>query len=62
MCTECDVDIIVLSHFLVSVTIAMMKHYDQKQVGKESYLAYTSTLHSITEGSQDRNLESGADA
>ena len=38
------------------VTIAVMKHCDQKQVGEESvYLAYTSTALFITEGSQDRN-------
>jgi hypothetical protein len=41
---------------LVRVTIAMMKHHDQKQLGEEKvYLAYTSTLLSIIEGSQDRN-------
>jgi hypothetical protein len=35
----------------------------KKQVGEERvYSAYTSTLMFITKGSQDRNLEGGADA
>jgi hypothetical protein len=38
------------------VTIPRMKHLDQKQVGKERvYSAYTSTLLTITEGSEDRS-------
>jgi hypothetical protein len=41
---------------LFRVTITMMKLHDQKQVGEEGvYLGYTSTLYSITGGSQDRN-------
>jgi hypothetical protein len=41
---------------LVGVPIAVMKHNDRKQVGeKRVYLAYTSTLLFIIEGSQDRN-------
>ena len=41
----------------------MMKHHDQKQHGEERvYLAYASTSLFIIEGSQDRNLEAGADA
>ena len=48
---------------LVMVSIAVMKHYDHKQVEKEKvYLACASTLLFITEGSQGRNLEAGADA
>ena len=36
----------------VRVSIAVMKHHDQKQVGEERvYLAYTPN----TEGSQDKN-------
>jgi len=38
------------------ITIAAMKHQDQKQVEDKSvYLVHTSTPQSITEGSQDRN-------
>lgn len=38
------------------VTVHRMKHQDQKEVGEEMvYLAYTSTLLSIIEGSQDRS-------
>jgi len=45
------------------VTITAMKHHGQKQTGEERvYLAYTSSLYSTTEASQDRNLEAGADA
>lgn len=41
---------------LVRVSIAMMKHHDQKQIGEEMvYLAYTSTPQFITKGSQSRN-------
>jgi hypothetical protein len=41
---------------LVRVTIAEMKHYDQRQVGEENvYLASTSTTLFIIAGSQDRN-------
>lgn len=44
---------------LVKVTVAVMKHHDQKQVGEDRvHLAYTS----ITEGSQDRSIEAEADA
>ena len=47
---------------LVRVTIAMMKHHDQKQDGEESiYLAYTSRAQSIFGESRDKNLEAGAD-
>lgn len=43
---------------LVRVSVAMVKHQDQKEVGEErTYLAHTSTSLSITEGSQDRNLK-----
>jgi hypothetical protein len=35
----------------------------KKQAGEEMvYLAYTSSQYSIIEGSQDRNLEAGAEA
>jgi len=41
---------------LLWVTITVMKHHDQKQIGEERVcLVYTSILPSITEGSQDRN-------
>jgi hypothetical protein len=40
------------------LTIATVKHHDQKQVGEERvYLAYTSTSLQSTEGSQDRNSD-----
>jgi hypothetical protein len=46
-----------LSGVLVGVTIAGIKHHDQKQIGEERtfFLAYTSTLLSIIGGSQDRD-------
>jgi hypothetical protein len=41
---------------LVRDTVAALKHHDQKQAGERRvYLAYTSTLSSIIEGSQSRN-------
>jgi hypothetical protein len=41
---------------LVGVSIAVMKHHDQKQAGeKRVHLAYTSILLFIIKGSQDRN-------
>ena len=41
---------------LVRVSIAAMKHYDLKVIGKERiYVAHTSTSLFIIEGSQDRN-------
>lgn len=44
---------------LVEVAVAVMKHHDPKQVGEDRvYSAYIS----ITEGSQDRNIEAEADA
>ena len=51
----------------LGVTVAMMRHHDQKQAGEESvYLTYTSTSQFITGGSQGRNsgriLEAGAGA
>jgi hypothetical protein len=47
----------------VRMIVAMRKHHDQKQDGEERiYFAYISTSLFITEGSQDRNLEAGADA
>ena len=59
----------ILSGYICWDSIAVIKHQDQKQLGEERvYLAYTSTLKFITEGSQDRNsnrlgnLEAGADA
>jgi hypothetical protein len=54
---------------LVRITIAMMKHRDQKQVGEVKVYVHfqiTSTSLLITEGSQDRNsnklLDAGAEA
>ena len=48
---------------LVRVTNAMMKHCGHKQLGEERvYLIYTSTSLFIIKGSQDRDLEAGADA
>lgn len=45
---------------LVGLTVAGMKHCDQKQIGEErTFLPYTSTSLSITGGSQDK---AGADA
>ena len=46
-----------LGSVLVWVSIAIMKYtMTSKQVGEERiYLAYTSILERITEGSQDRN-------
>lgn len=42
--------------FCLSVTIIVMKHYDQKHIGDERvYLAYTSKSPFIIEESQDRN-------
>lgn len=39
---------------LVRVTLAVMKHCNQKQLGEQRiYSAYTSTSGSTTEGSQD---------
>jgi hypothetical protein len=39
---------------LVRVTIAVMKHHDQKQIGEERvYVAYASISLFITKGSQD---------
>lgn len=47
---------IVLLCVLVTVTIAVLKHHDQKQVGKERvYLIYTSTPQFIIKGIQDSN-------
>jgi hypothetical protein len=41
---------------LVRVTIAVMKHHDQNQVGEEKvYSIYTSTSQLIIKGSQNRN-------
>jgi hypothetical protein len=41
---------------LVRTSIAMIKHHDQKQVGKERvYLAFTCMSYFIIEESQDRN-------
>ena len=41
---------------LVMVTIGVMKHHDQKQLGEERfYSAGTSTSQFITEGSQERS-------
>lgn len=38
------------------MSIAAMEHHDQKAIGeKRIYLAYTSTLQFLIEGSQDRN-------
>jgi hypothetical protein len=39
--------------FYLRVTV--MKHNDQKQVGKKKNLIYTSSSWFITEGSQDKN-------
>jgi hypothetical protein len=40
----------------VRVSTALMKHYNQKQVGEERvYSAYTSILLLITRGIQDKN-------
>ena len=52
---------------LSKLTIAVMKHHNQKQVGEErAYLAYTSTSQFITKevrkGTQGRSLNSGTDA
>jgi hypothetical protein len=48
---------------VVCVSLAVMKHNDQKQVGEErACLGYTSIAQFTTEGNQDRNLEAGADA
>ena len=53
---------------LVRVTVAVMKHHDQKQVGeKRVYLTYISTsiVHHLEKSGQelkqDKNLETGAD-
>ena len=45
-----------LTSIVVRVTIAVMKHHDQKQPGEQAlYFTHTSTSLFITEGSQDRN-------
>ena len=43
------------------VSVAVIKHHDQKQLGKVKGLIQLMTLrsHSITEGSQDRNSRQG---
>lgn len=44
-----------LGECLTYVTIAVMKHHDQKQSGEERvYLTYTPTLLSIIKGIQDK--------
>ena len=60
-----DIELGILSaSVLDGVTIALMKHHDQKQVGKERVcLAYTSTSESLGEGSLGRSSNrAGADA
>ena len=45
------------------VTLAMMKHHDQKQAGEERvYSAYTFLSPFIIEEGRDRNMEAGTDA
>lgn len=49
------------------VSVAVIKHSGQKKLGKERlYLAYTFSVQSIAEGSQEnnsgRNLEAGSEA
>lgn len=45
------------------VSIAMVKHYDQKQPGEERiYLGYASISQVIAEGSQGRNRQAGTEA
>jgi hypothetical protein len=58
-----DAQVWVFCDVLVRVTVAVMKHHEQKQLGKgRVYLAYALTSLFTTEGSQDRNLEAGAEA
>lgn len=46
---------------LVRVTIGVMRHHDQEQVGKERvYLVYTSTPQFIIKGCRKRNLKQGS--
>jgi hypothetical protein len=45
-----------ISFVLVRVTIAVMKHHDQKQLGEERVnSAHSSTSLFIIKGNQDRN-------
>jgi hypothetical protein len=47
------------SSVLVRITIAMMKHHGQKQVGEERVsLTHTSISYSISEGHQGKNSSS----
>ena len=45
---------------LVRVSIAIIKHHDQKQLREK--VAYTSTSKEVRAGTHGRNLEAGADA
>ena len=46
--------------YCLRIIIAAMTHHDLKHLGRgRAYLAYTSTSHSITEGSQHRNTDKG---
>ena len=50
-----DAQVWVFCDVLVRVTVAVMKHHEQKQLGKgRVYLAYASTSLFIIGGSQDR--------
>lgn len=44
-------------HVLVRVSMTLIKYHDQNQPREEkNYFTYSSISHSITEGSQSRNL------
>lgn len=48
---------------LWDLSTIVMNHHVRRQVEEERvYLAYTSSLLFLIKGSQDRNLEAGADA
>ena len=47
-----------MADVFVRVTVAVMKHHDQKQLGEEkACLAYASMLLLIIEGNQDRKSD-----
>lgn len=46
---------------LVRISIAVMKYHDQKKLGEKRVYLYTSISLFVTEGSQGRILEAGAD-
>lgn len=46
---------------LVRVPLALMKHHDHKQPGEERARLGALGSHSVTEGSQGRDLQAGAE-